>query len=231
MYIDHVRVYQSYDVNAHVGANHTLGCDPPEYPTKEWIKGHSYRYMRNPPFSYEDKHPLRPVQRGGGACLSNSDCGGDVKKPNLTAVYEQGADTSTGRQLDTPSEGRGQCVLSLAQGMFSVVSRVGNVCSCNDGFTGPHCMTLDHSDDSPSAYKIRTGVSPFSRVRSFEMPGFMLGTVVILLALLFALLLVRVREEKKERTSLYKLPENGRKQKSVDQDKNSDVSMITGTSI
>lgn len=45
MYIDHVRLYQSYDADAHVGANHTLGCDPPDYPTKEWIKGHSYRYV------------------------------------------------------------------------------------------------------------------------------------------------------------------------------------------
>jgi Beta-glucan synthesis-associated protein SKN1/KRE6/Sbg1 len=229
MYIDHVRVYQSFDADAHVGGNHTLGCDPPDYPTKEWIAGHSYRYMRNPPFSYQDKHPLRPVQRGGGNCKTDRDCGGDVKKENLTAIYERGADAATDRQLHTSLEGRGKCLLRLSQGMFSTTSEIGKVCSCHAGFTGPHCMALDHFDESPSAYLIRIGVSPFNRIRAFEMPGFMLGTIIILASLLLALLLVRVREQKRERTS--KLPENGHKRKLVGNEASFEISMTTGTSV
>ena len=53
MYVDSVRIYQSKNDSAHVGAPHTLGCDPPAYPTREWIKGHSYQYMRNAPFSWK----------------------------------------------------------------------------------------------------------------------------------------------------------------------------------
>lgn len=39
MYIDHVRVYQTTNHSAHVGHPHSLGCDPVQYPSKEWIKG------------------------------------------------------------------------------------------------------------------------------------------------------------------------------------------------
>jgi len=76
MKIDSVRVYQSKDDSAHVGKPHTLGCDPVEFPTREFIKGYEYRYMRNPPFVYKDKHPLREVKNGGGDCVVDEDCGG-----------------------------------------------------------------------------------------------------------------------------------------------------------
>lgn len=187
--------------------------------------------MRNPPFSYVDKHPLRSVQRGGGACLTDRDCGGDVKNTNLTAIYEQGAEAKTDRHLDKALEGRGKCVLTLTQGMFSLAAPTGNVCSCNAGFTGPFCMALDHVDESPSAYLIRTSVSPFNRIHSFEMPGFMLGTIIILSSLLLALLLVRVRQQKNERSP--KLPENCQKRKDAYTDivPSSEISMISGTSM
>lgn len=74
--IDSVRVYQSKDDDAHGGGPHTVGCDPPDFPTREYIKGYEYRYMRNPPFVYDDKHPLRSVKNGGGACEVDEDCGG-----------------------------------------------------------------------------------------------------------------------------------------------------------
>jgi hypothetical protein len=206
MYIDFVRVYQSSNPDAHVGANHTLGCDPPEYPTKEWIHGHSYRYMRNPPFSYEDKHPIRPVQRGGGGCNVDSDCGSDVTNVNLTAIFEQqeatdSVETST-RHLDSENDtepGRGKCVPNLKQGMFSITTEMGNVCSCFDGYTGPFCMSIDHIDESPSAYKIRTGVSPFRKMHYFIIPNVLFVIGIVLLSLLWAVLLVRIRNQKMER--------------------------------
>ena len=74
--IDSVRVYQSRDDDAHSGQPHTVGCDPPEFPTKEYIKGYEYKYMRNPPFVYDDKNPLRSVKNGGGECMTDMDCGG-----------------------------------------------------------------------------------------------------------------------------------------------------------
>lgn len=74
--IDSVRVYQSKNDDAHDGQPHSLGCDPVDFPTREYIKGYEYRYMRNPPFVYDDKHPLRNVKNGGGTCVVDEDCGG-----------------------------------------------------------------------------------------------------------------------------------------------------------
>lgn len=74
--IDSVRVYQSRNDDAHSGNPHTVGCDPVDFPTREYIKGYQYRYMRNPPFVYDDKLPLRNVKRGGGVCVVDEDCGG-----------------------------------------------------------------------------------------------------------------------------------------------------------
>lgn len=158
MYIDSVRVYQSFDSSAHVGANHTLGCDPPDYPTSEWINGHSYRYMRNPPFVFADKHPLRAIQRGGGRCESDRDCGSE----------------------------RGDCYSSESARtqrimMFSSLSSGGyGFCVCAKGFTGPHCLAIDHVDDSPSAFKIKRQNSPFSRIHGLQLPSFLIVSAGLL---------------------------------------------------
>ena len=74
--IDSVRVYQSKDDDAHSGQPHGLGCDPVEFPTREYIKGYEYRYMRPLPFSFADKHPLHDVKNGGGTCKVDDHCGG-----------------------------------------------------------------------------------------------------------------------------------------------------------
>ena len=187
MYIDSVRVYQSRDPSAHVGANHTVGCDPIEYPTKEWIKGHSYQYMRNAPFSYEDKgHPLQKVQTGGGTCKVDDDCGASVSHVNLTEIYE-GQDSSR-RQLEVPSidteKGRGKCV-SLSEfrsPMFAATPGAKKVCKCNPGFTGPHCLAEEHTDFSESAYKEKMGKSIFNSVPKFFISPFLLSALLGLFA-------------------------------------------------
>lgn len=203
MYIDSIRVYQSRNASAHVGANHTIGCDPPDYPTSEWITGHSYRYMRNPPFVYEDKHPIRRVQRGGGACESDADCGGNLTLTNWTAVYEKLlasgnslADTTPSSDDESTSRARGTCVSSMQNAMFSSWGTFGKVCQCNLGFTGPHCLALDAIDDTPSAHKIRVNKSPFHTISNFAVPSSMLVFVALMVSLLFTFLVSRVRGQK-----------------------------------
>lgn len=224
MLIDSIRVYQSKDDSAHVGAPHTLGCDPLDFPTHEWIEGHSYRYFRNPPFSYEDTHPLRRVQKGGGHCESDSDCGGDLVSKNWTAVYEAGGETSSSsssssssgeessrRHLDEQSNstfdendptliyGRGKCSVGMGgMAMFSALSP-GRTCVCNEGFTGPHCLSLLSKVDAPSAHRYFSPMSPFSYVSNFAIPNFMLGTIVFMSAILLVFLVGRVLEEQRIR--------------------------------
>lgn len=95
MKIDAVRVYQSKDDSAHPGGPHTVGCDPVEFPTREYIKGFEYRYMRNPPFVYEDKHPLREVKNGGGECEVDADCGGGgAEQTEVNEEWQQAASAS-----------------------------------------------------------------------------------------------------------------------------------------
>ena len=61
--IDWIRVYQP------AGAINT-NCDPPAYPTKQWIRNHTLEYQR-----WWQDEPLKPVLPGGGDCTSSSDCG------------------------------------------------------------------------------------------------------------------------------------------------------------
>lgn len=63
--IDYVRVYQAVNEEKHV-----LGCSPEHRPTELFIKGHGKRYMDE-----GQKRPLQPIQRGGGACTKDSECG------------------------------------------------------------------------------------------------------------------------------------------------------------
>jgi len=66
--IDYVRVYQDP-----TDPMHTVGCDPPEYPTRDFIEAHKDRYTFNPVVNTGG--PLATVQNGGGACQSFVDCG------------------------------------------------------------------------------------------------------------------------------------------------------------
>jgi hypothetical protein len=66
MEVDYVRVYQAVNDSKHI-----LGCSTKTRPTEQFIEGHAKRYM------YEgDKRPLQPIQRGGGSCTTDHDCGG-----------------------------------------------------------------------------------------------------------------------------------------------------------
>lgn len=182
MYIDSVRVYQSKDPTAHVGANHTLGCDPPGYPTRSWIKGHEYWYMRNVPFSYDDKEPLRKVQSGGGSCETDQDCGSHLSTENLTALFETGS-VSSRRTMETTGTqiGHGQCIESKEfKGMFAAMGQHSKVCSCNPGYTGPRCLAQNHIDDTESVYASTMNKDLFASVPEFRASPFMLVMLVVL---------------------------------------------------
>lgn len=209
MKIDSVRVYQSRDPI--IGANHSVGCDPPAYPTREWIKGHSYRYMRNPPFSVQDKgHYLRNVQRGGGKCISDDDCGAHIQDDNLTKVFEEGDESSTRRtkeKVSTAPAGRGKCIpRSQFGGAFFVApGAADHVCQCNPGYTGPHCLAQHHIDDTESAYKIQMSGSLFRSIPSFLFAPFMLVGLLGLCATGAAFGYVVVQKKRTNDKQHYKL--------------------------
>lgn len=186
MYIDAVRVYQTQNHSAHVGHNHTLGCDPPAYPTRGWIQGHEFKYMRNAPFSYDDKHPIKKVQKGGGSCQSDNHCGGHLVETNYTWLFEMGGDgdnTTTAMADDDTSSpvGHGKCVDSREfGGLFWDHQRPPQVCQCWPGYTGPHCLSQDHIDDTESAYKNLMGQNIFARIPEFQASPFMVFCLVAL---------------------------------------------------
>ncbi|GAX27330.1 hypothetical protein FisN_23Lh095 [Fistulifera solaris] len=234
MYIDHIRLYQSSDDAAHVGQPHTLGCDPPEYPTKEWIEGHYYHYMRNPPFSFEDTRPLRKVPRGGGTCTSDADCGGNVVRKNFTAAFEKSlsSDLSTkaGRRLESVMEvhGGGKCSSEVAHGgLFGLESFMGSVCVCEEGFTGPHCMSQDMKDTFPSAYELNAPLSPFRAIPNIALPGFMFAILSIMSFFLMLYLNWKVNWEKKPLESKHLINSSRRK----DEPSKPGISLVTGNNI
>jgi len=158
MYIDHIRVYQSKNNSAHVGKPHSVGCDPVEYPTKEYIKGNEYRYMRSAPFVFEDKGPLKKkIRIGGGKCKHNSDCGG--------------VDGDNGRRLSTTDKViRGECIEGeYSQGFFNPTVK-GQKCKCFDGFTGPMCLAVDKHDDELGAWELRQNTSLFQNLPKPALP-------------------------------------------------------------
>lgn len=65
--IDYIRVYQDTS-----DSSHTLGCDPPDLPTKDYINENWEKYTFDP---FVNKQPLSIVHHGGGFCASASDCG------------------------------------------------------------------------------------------------------------------------------------------------------------
>mmetsp|Transcript_115021 Transcript_115021/g.332328 ORF Transcript_115021/g.332328 Transcript_115021/m.332328 type:complete len:698 (-) Transcript_115021:4-2097(-) len=227
MYIDSVRVYQSRDPSAHVGANHTLGCDPPEYPTRGWIKGHSYQYMRNAPFSYDDKEPLRKVQRGGGKCRSHADCGANLKSPNLTAIFEGGenSEAESKRSLSSEVKGHGMCVkASEFKGMYTTRDRPPYVCSCNPGYTGPHCLAQDHIDDTESAYENRMSENLFMSIPQARASPFMIIVLAGCLVAAFVYSCYDTNQRKKALAEAKELSKSGGKT-------TREHRMVTGTSI
>lgn len=205
MFIDSVRVYQSRDPSAHVGANHSVGCDPIEYPTKEWIKGHSYQYMRNSPFSNADKgHPLKKVQTGGGTCSIDNDCGADISHINLTEIYA--LEESSRRHLEESStnlkQGRGKCVplSEFSSPLFKASSGAKSVCKCNPGFMGPHCLAEEHIDNNPSAHKEKMKNSIFNSVPKLYVSPFLLAglTGLLITAVVFGCMVAGKKQRAKK---------------------------------
>jgi len=206
MLIDHIRVYQSHNMSAHPGNNHTVGCDPVEYPTKEWIKGHSYLYSRQPPFNNDDVGPLKKVKRGGGGCTTDKDCGaGDVVTPIVQGHKSKNSITENDRrQLQTNRTtikvsttfigGRGLCVPNTRAGrgtMYSkTTSKSPNVCKCNQGYTGPHCLSINHKDDEKGAWELSLRASIFEVVAIPMFPR-LLCIILVVLCLLFAFIMYK----------------------------------------
>lgn len=174
--IDSVRVYQSKDDSAHVGQPHSLGCDPPKFPTREFIKGYEYRYMRDAPFDYDDKHPLKDIKNGGKSCEVDEDCGGVSDKGESDGEADvldlDGSDDSDvsaenrKRLLDEDGNAvkpKGTCAAVSGSGLFSpkksakkAASTGGRKqCKCNEGYTGPNCLSVDKQDDQPGAYELK----------------------------------------------------------------------------
>jgi hypothetical protein len=63
--IDHVRIYQNK-----ADPLHTVGCNPPDYPTRRYIEAHAFRYK-----TVDDVDVLKPIIRGGSKCHSSDQCG------------------------------------------------------------------------------------------------------------------------------------------------------------
>lgn len=175
MYIDHVRVYQSKNHSAHVGIPHTVGCDPVEYPTKAYIKGNEYRYMRAAPFVYDDKGPLeKKIRNGGGKCKLNTDCGG------------VNTDKNTGKGGGNI---RGECTQGeFSQGLFNPAIQEGR-CKCFDGFTGPKCLADDKHDDEMGAWELGKNSALFEYLPKPALPLVLVASVSfsIVCTVLFAL--------------------------------------------
>lgn len=174
MYVDSVRIYQSHNSSAHVGQNHSLGCDPPQFPTREYIKGNEYQYSRGPPWSYTDKGSLVDVRSGGDQCDSALDCGGETRGDCIEGIY-----------VDKGNKKR----------KFFSPSTITKICKCNDGFTGPQCLALDHEDEFPSALVLSKGDSAFNHVSSFFVPPFMLITLGTLVVMVLAAVVFTGRKE------------------------------------
>lgn len=156
MYIDNVRVYQSRNDSAHVGAPHTLGCDPKDHPTREFIKGNEYRYTRSAPFSVNDKglSLKKHIQNGGGSCIHDDDCGGNR---------------------------RGYCSKDNFSKGFFIGSEEDSKCDCKGGYTGPNCLVQSKYDDEPGAWETKKATTLFINMPNPALPPTLIISLVCLI--------------------------------------------------
>jgi hypothetical protein len=64
--IDYVRVYQNK-----ADKYQSVGCNPPDFPTRKFILAHEYRYKGE-----DESHATKATVAGGGGCRSDTECGG-----------------------------------------------------------------------------------------------------------------------------------------------------------
>ena len=147
--IDFVRVYQDL-----TDPTHSLGCNPPEYPTKDIIEQDWEKYTFN---SWVKKEPLKMVQHGGAPCTTQADCGNVLASEQVLTnfrspqegktptYYGDGGTSSTPNQEKTAyfgSEDLDNFVeeLSTLPGRESYC--IQGRCSCPDfKWTGPSCQS------------------------------------------------------------------------------------------
>ena len=102
--IDYIRVYQDINDNTH-----SLGCDPADFPTKEYIEENWERYTYD---SFLNDQPLLKVQHGGGPCTDSSNCGIDVSTGLYNGFCRDGV-------CDCSSEWTGPNCISPCEGEYS----------------------------------------------------------------------------------------------------------------
>jgi hypothetical protein len=190
MYIDHIRVYQTSNHSAHVGLPHSLGCDPVEYPTKEFIMGHEHVYMRSSPFV--DKGSLvKQIKKGGGLCKSHADCGGISSDNN-------NAQTSSSTTDDKVIMGHGKCVKGdFSEGLFGGVIQSSR-CMCNEGYVGPMCLSIDKKNEFLGAYELNSNLKLFRDLPSPTIPIQLAATISTLLIMMFIVALRKVNSDYKQ---------------------------------
>lgn len=206
MKIDSVRVYQTKNHSAHVGNKHTLGCDPPEYPTAQFIKGYASKFMRGPPFGYADKYPIKKVHSGRGLCFSDIDCGSNRTAFNWTlyTILAANNTNATPAELNATvwnqTKTAGYCKPRRSlQAKYPSHPSVG-VCVCNEGYTGPYCDTQDHFSTAPSAWEMAKQKNPFSNVVLPKITPLMAVFMLLLVPWLLGVLYMQVVRTKKEKT-------------------------------
>lgn len=177
MSIDFVRIYQSTNHSAHVGNPHTIGCDPPEYPTRTFIKANEHLYMREDPFGKLDEGALKDIVHGGGKCETNSDCGG-IDNPPANSSESQ------------PIKGdRGRCIAESA-----TIQK----CQCSERYTGPYCKVENHRDPYPGAREIELESSIFNNTPRPIMPKHLVFFFVFISLIFFTGMYLNVRRRRKE---------------------------------
>ena len=133
--IDFVRVYQDLQ-----DPTHTLGCDPPEYPTKDLIDENWQAFTFN---SWINKEPLQTVQHGGASCLTDADCGKITATEQILANFHSSSNSANGGP-DKDAALTGNELDELVSQLSAVPNRNSvcfeGQCLCPDlEWTGPAC--------------------------------------------------------------------------------------------